>query len=161
LYPYSGHVEWVTEIDVCPVPWVIDKERVDGPIQLQKRSKRTSPYQGEVFIRMAAENDIVLIYFEEKPLVFARIESILPDARPDWYHVKLLLLQVPPQVVTWILRDVYINGEIFTMDGKRMRLERVEAPEAGVDISTKNPVVEKDSKSETKGSVISLKDFKR
>ena len=57
---------------------------------------------------MAAENDIVLIYYEENPLAFARIESILPDARPDWYHVKLLLLQVPPQVVTWILRDIYI-----------------------------------------------------
>jgi hypothetical protein len=73
---------------------------------------------------MAKENDIVLIYFEDKPLSFARIESILPDSKPNWYHAKLLLLQVPLQVVTWILRDVYINGEEFTMNGKRMRLER-------------------------------------
>ena len=110
---------------------------------------------------MAAENDIVLIYYEENPLVFARIESILPDARPDWYHVSVLLLQVPPQVVTWILRDIYINGETFTMDGKQMRLELVEPPEPEEDISGKEPSLEKDSKSETKGSVISLKDFKR
>jgi hypothetical protein len=110
---------------------------------------------------MATENDIVLIYFEENPLAFARIESILPDARPDWYHVKLLLLQVPPQLVTWILRDVYINGESFTMDGKQMRLERVESPEAKTDIPQENSPAEKEPKAEKKGSVISLNDFKR
>jgi len=78
---------------------------------------------------MAKENDLVLIYFEDKPLVFARIESILADSKPNWYHVKLLLLQVPLQVVTWILRDVYISGAEFTMNGKRMRLEKVVSPE--------------------------------
>ncbi len=78
---------------------------------------------------MAQENDIVLIYFEDKPLVFARIEEIHPDVKPDWYQVKLLLLQVPLQPVTWILRTAYINGDEFTMNGKRMRLERVENPE--------------------------------
>ena len=77
---------------------------------------------------MAVEKDLVLIYFEDKPLAFARIESILPDAKKDWYHVKLLLLQVPLQAVTWILKDVYINGTEFTMNGKRMRLEKVESP---------------------------------
>ena len=44
---------------------------------------------------MAKENDVVLVYFEDKPLIFARIEKILPDAKPDWYHVKLLILQTP------------------------------------------------------------------
>lgn len=77
---------------------------------------------------MPHENDLVLIYFEDKPLMFARIEEILADHKPDWYHVKLLLLQVPLQVVTWILRDVYINGTEFTMNGKRMRLEKVLSP---------------------------------
>ena len=78
---------------------------------------------------MARENDLVLIYLEDKPLIFARIEGILADHKPDWYHVKLLLLQIPPQVVTWILRDTYINGSEFTMNGKPMRLEKVEAPQ--------------------------------
>jgi len=110
---------------------------------------------------MAAENDIVLIYYEENPLAFARIESILPDARPDWYHVKLLLLQVPPQLVTWILRDIYINGESFTMDDKQMRLELVESTEPEMEISKQESSGEKGSKAETKGSVISLNDFKR
>jgi hypothetical protein len=78
---------------------------------------------------MNTENDIVLIYLESSPLAFARIESIEPDVKRGWFHVKLLLLQIPLQVVTWILRDVYINGETFTMGGKEMRLEKVECPE--------------------------------
>ena len=32
--------------------------------------------------QMAQENDIMLIYFEDKPLAFARIESILSDRNP-------------------------------------------------------------------------------
>ncbi len=78
---------------------------------------------------MTEENDIVLIYFEDNPFTFARIEEIMPDVKRDWYHVKLLFLQVPVQVGTWILRTAYINGEEFTMGGKRMRMERVVCPQ--------------------------------
>ena len=78
---------------------------------------------------MATINDVVLIYFEDKPLIFARIEDISPDVKKDWYLVKLLILQVPLQVVTWILREAYVNGDEFTMNEKRMRLEKVECPE--------------------------------
>ena len=46
---------------------------------------------------MAGEKDIVLIYFEDQPLSYARIEEILPDSKPNWYHVRLLLLQFPLQ----------------------------------------------------------------
>ena len=82
---------------------------------------------------MTTENDLVLIYFEETPLVFARVEKILPDAKLDWYHVTLLMLQVPLQTVTWILKDIYINGETFSMNGKKMRLEKVDSPSVAVD----------------------------
>lgn len=74
------------------------------------------------------EKDIVLIYFEDEPTGFARIEEISPDVKKNWYHVRLLLLNLPLQTVSWILRDVYIDGEEFTMGGHRMRLEKVEAP---------------------------------
>ena len=112
---------------------------------------------------MAVENDLVLIYFEDKPLVFARIESILPDSKKDWYHVKLLLLQVPLQVVTWILKDVYINGTEFTMNGKRMRLEKVETP---VEKKTLEKIQDDEMKNssirnEKSAKVISLKDLKK
>ena len=77
---------------------------------------------------MTKENDIVLIYFEDQPISFARIEDISPDIKKDWYHVKLLLLQVPLQIVNWILRDIYIDGQEFTMEGKKIRLEKVVCP---------------------------------
>jgi len=74
---------------------------------------------------MAIEGDVVLIYHEEQPTVFARIEYIEPDIKKNWYHVTMLLLTIPTQTVTWILRDQYIDGEVFTMGGKPMRLEEV------------------------------------
>ena len=82
---------------------------------------------------MTQENDVVLIYLEDEPMTFARIEEITPDHKKNWFHVKLLMLQVPLQVVTWILKDVYINGDEYTMGGRRMRLEKVECPEEFLD----------------------------
>ncbi len=109
---------------------------------------------------MTTENDIVLVHFEDSPLVFARIEQILPDAKPGWYHVRLLLLQLPLQTVTWILRDVYIDGEPFTMNGKQMRLERIEAPA----VPDAEPPAD-DSSGDTPGAdgatVINLQDMRK
>ena len=85
---------------------------------------------------MAKEKDVVLIYFEDNPQVFARIEEISPDIKKDWYHVKLLILQFPLQTINWILRDTYINGTEFTMGGKRMRLEAVVCPQDGKEPDT-------------------------
>ena len=114
---------------------------------------------------MAIENDLVLIYLEDKPLSFARIEEISADSKPDWYHVKLLLLQVPPQVVTWILRDVYINGGEFTMNGKRLRLELVVVPQESEPREPETDGQEKEAVSRetetAKGNVISLADLKK
>ena len=75
---------------------------------------------------MSRQGDVVLIYYQDKPSVYARIESIEPDLKKDWYHVTLLLLTVPAQPVTWILRSAYIAGEAFTMGGVPMRVEAVE-----------------------------------
>ena len=112
---------------------------------------------------MAAENDLVLIHFEDKPLVFARIEKILPNSKPDWYHVQLLLLQVPLQVVTWILRDIYIEGAEFTMNGQRMRLEKVVAPQPAHDSETSKQEHSPGSTAGTTGNakVISLDAIKK
>ena len=116
---------------------------------------------------MAVENDLVLVYFEEKPLAFARIESILPDSKKDWYHVKLLLLQIPLQTVTWILKDAYISGTEFTMNGKKMRLEKVESPvepetsDSQEDKETKKEISEEAAQNNKGAKVISLEDLKR
>ena len=112
---------------------------------------------------MAKESDIVLIYLEDKPLAFARIEDILADSKPDWYHVRLLLLQIPVQVVTWILKDTYINGDVFTMNGKKMRLEEVippRDPQKSVDPDV--PADKKKTRGNNAGAkIISIKELKR
>ena len=112
---------------------------------------------------MAVKNDIVLVYYEDQPVFFARIEDISPDNKKDWYHIRLLVLQVPLQTVTWILKDEYINGGEFTMGGKRMRIETVEAPrEEGAPETSredKPPAKQKekpDASSESKATVISF-----
>lgn len=109
---------------------------------------------------MATERDIVLIYSEGAPLTFARIEEISPDIKPNWYHVKLLILQVPLHPITWILRDSYINGEEFTMDGRKVRLDLIECPEIAEkpDIHEKNDQTSLVSK---KGKLILLRDRKK
>jgi hypothetical protein len=76
-------------------------------------------------------NDIVLVYMDRKPAFFARIEGISPDIKPNWWQVKLLVLTIPIQVTTWILEEIQINGEEFTMGGKPVRLEKVVCPDQG------------------------------
>jgi len=66
-----------------------------------------------------------LIHYQDQPVAYARIEEINPDIKKDWYQVTLLLLTIPAQSVTWILRDEYIHGTPFTMGGQTMRLEEV------------------------------------
>jgi hypothetical protein len=109
---------------------------------------------------MTGEKDIVLIHFEDKPLVFARIENIAEDYKPGWNHVKLLLLQVPLQTVTWILRNAYIDGDPFTMDGKKVRLEKIICPE-----DPEEKVSDTDTASESRPApgtkVISFSDFRK
>lgn len=94
---------------------------------------------------MATINDVVLIHLEDAPVSFARVESILPDAKKDWYHVKFLMLQIPLQVVTWILKDDYINGDDFHMNGKKMKITKVESPVEELPLSKSTNLYDKKS----------------
>lgn len=78
---------------------------------------------------MTDVGDLVLVYVEGVPVFFARVEDIAPDVKPQWYQVRMLVLQVPLVVITWILRGSYIDGEEFSMGGKPVRLEKVVAPQ--------------------------------
>ncbi len=116
---------------------------------------------------MATIKDIVLIHLEDTPVSFARIEGILPDHKKDWYQIKLLMLQIPLQVVTWILKDAYINGEDFFMNGKKMRLDLVECPPeaigvpgSGLEPKEDAPASPKKKTGEKKGNIISFADLK-
>ena len=74
---------------------------------------------------MNCEGDVVLVHYQDKPAIYARIEEIQPDIKKNWYQVTFLLLTIPAQTVTWILREEYINGTPFTMGGQPMRLDEV------------------------------------
>jgi hypothetical protein len=77
--------------------------------------------------------DLLLIYSERTPLGFARVEDISPDLKAGWWRITLMLLHIPIQYITWILREEYIDGEFFSIDGRRMRLQRL--PEAGLGLA--------------------------
>lgn len=110
---------------------------------------------------MAAIGDIVLVYKEDQPAFFARIEDICADKKPEWYHVKLLVLQVPVMEVVWILREAYIDGNTFTMNGVPIRLEKVTGSS---EEKTQSPATPGNSAAKLEGcqsKVISLLDRKK
>jgi hypothetical protein len=74
---------------------------------------------------VATIGDVVLVYYRDKPSFFARIDSIKPDIKKDWFTVQLLVLTIPLKTVTWILREEYIGGVPFTMEGNSIRIQAV------------------------------------
>jgi hypothetical protein len=110
---------------------------------------------------MATIGDLVLIYQEEAPALFARIEDISADAKSGWYQVRFLLLKVPVAEAVWILRGSYIEGDTFTMNGIRTRIEKVRGSRElkGKSASTETGAREEDKTASHK--VISLFDRKK
>ena len=76
------------------------------------------------------ETELVLIYIEEKPAFYGRVEQIIPDVKPKWWRVTFLFLTVPVQMTTWIIDDAQIRGADFTMGGTPIRIEKLEIPTA-------------------------------
>jgi len=123
---------------------------------------------------MTKVGDVVLVYMDNNPAFFARVEEIYADVKPDWFQVKLLVLQVPLLAVTWILREAYYNGAEFTMGGRPMRIERVSAaarenagsqPEKTIKSPARPELVEpkekKEGKADKQAKVISITDRRK
>ena len=106
-------------------------------------------------------NDLVLVYIDEKPAFFSRIEEISPDVKPGWWQVKLLVLIHPCQIYTWILEESQINGAPFTMGGTPVRLEKVVSPLVQEEVETNSH--EKNIEEAKKGSckVVAFPDRKK
>ena len=170
VHLFSEFVLW--NVEVChDISALLCLKKQKNAFIIPKQSETQKPGAD----RMTTEKDIVIIYFEDTPMGFARIEDITADVKPGWYVVKLLLLKMPVEVAHWILRDSYIDGAEFTMNGKRMRLEKVVCPEdASLSIlengkkkiekkpSGKTARQNKDAGDENGGQVISLTDrFKK
>jgi hypothetical protein len=77
---------------------------------------------------MAKTGDIVLIHVDNKPGFYARVEEMIPDVKPGWWQVSLLVLTFPLQVFNWVLDEYQIDGADFTMGGTPIRMEEVVSP---------------------------------
>ncbi|MBW1972136.1 MAG: hypothetical protein JRI44_04775 [Deltaproteobacteria bacterium] len=72
--------------------------------------------------------DLVLIYMNNKPSFFARIEKIEPDIKIGWFKVTFLMLTVPLRTFIWILEPDQIDGASFTMQGLPVKIEKIGFP---------------------------------
>ena len=97
---------------------------------------------------MTTINDLVLVHVDREPAFYARINDINPDVKKGWYQVELLVLTLPPQTLVWILEEVHIQGEEFTMGGTPMKL---------VAIPPKSPPPSETPGPEDKAKVIPLR----
>lgn len=83
-----------------------------------------------VFKETTGPGDLVLIAADNpRMLVYARVETIEPDTdrKDSWWHVTMLLLSVPPQLIVWTLREPQFTGrEIFTMGGDQRFMQAVQ-----------------------------------
>jgi len=90
--------------------------------------------------------DIVLIAAKEpQMLVYARVSGIERDSsrKDEWWHVKLNMLSIPLQHITWTLRTGQMTGqEIFTMGGEERFIQAID-----FGAITKNVSLEKQTKS--------------
>jgi len=100
-----------------------------------------------------SENDVVLIYIENNPAFFARVEKIIADKKPGWWQMTLLVLQIPLITLTWILDNEQIRGADFTMKGTPVRIEKVVAPNQP---QSEPPVKQNGSAPSKQASILSL-----
>jgi len=79
--------------------------------------------------------DLVLIAIEEpKSVVYAIVSEIIRDdsKKEEWWLVTMQILSVPPQQVTWTLREAQFTGaEIFTMGDEGRFIQAVNLHNSG------------------------------
>lgn len=103
--------------------------------------------------------EVVLVYINDEPGFFARIENITADRKKGWWQMTFLMLTIPLKTMTWILDDEQMRGQTFTMNSIPMQIKKVEAPveEKLLDIN-KFTEQHSEGKSEGGGNIVSLFD---
>jgi hypothetical protein len=105
---------------------------------------------------MRGVGDVIAIYIDNKPSVYARIEAITADIKPHWYQVRLLFLSFPPQETTWILREEYLEGSSFTMKDIPIQIMPLGKPG-----SEEPPPPTKKRRKPSSGEVVSFENFRK
>jgi len=112
-------------------------------------------------IKAIGPNDVVLVHIDNKPGFFARVEDINPDIKRGWWQVKLLILAVPLQTVTWIIDNDQVRGADFTMQGRPIRIERIEPVQESSAIEEAPPAAESQEQKETRPKQARILSFVR
>ena len=79
---------------------------------------------------MTTIKDLVLIFQDNTPCFFARVEALLPDIKPNWWNIYLQIIELDTDnkllpVIIWTLHEDYVNGSEFTMGGIPMRIDKI------------------------------------
>jgi len=91
-------------------------------------------------------------------LAYAHVGNIERDSsrKDEWWHVKMKILSIPLQEVTWTLRTEQLTGqEIFTMGGEERFIKAVDFNSANKNLSSKGS-----SPNSKKGNISPLKRVK-
>jgi len=110
------------------------------------------PY-GKIF----SVGQVILVYIEEEPGFFARVERVQQDQKKGWWQMTFLVLTVPLKTMSWILDDEQMRGQVFTMNGVAMQIKQVEAPDDEY-FPAAEPTTAKDQPEDANGNVISMFD---
>ena len=73
--------------------------------------------------------EVVLVFINEEPAFFARVENVKPDIKKKWWQLTLLMLTIPLKTIQWKLDDDQMRGHPFTMKSVPMQIRRVERPQ--------------------------------
>ncbi|MBN1559970.1 hypothetical protein JW998_06950 [candidate division KSB1 bacterium] len=106
--------------------------------------------------KMFQVGQVVLVYIDNEPGFFARIEKIEPDQKKNWWQMSFLILSVPLKSMTWILDDEQMRGQPFTMNSVPMQIKKVEAPEVEHFRDSKTRVAEESESKGYGGNIISM-----
>jgi hypothetical protein len=74
------------------------------------------------------EKDVCMMYVNQFPDCFVRINHMWPDEKKGWWKVNFNRLQIPLVMATWILDENQIRGGEFTMNNVPIRLQLMPIP---------------------------------
>lgn len=86
--------------------------------------------------QMFSKGEVILVYIQNEPAFFARVEEVRSDVKRGWWQLTFLILSIPLKKMTWILDDDQVRGAEFTMGGTPVRIERVVEPKETIQPQT-------------------------
>jgi hypothetical protein len=74
---------------------------------------------------MVDKSEVVLIHLNGDPAYFARVDSIEADLNDGWWKLEFLLLTMPVERITWVIREEHMAGAQFMIGDTLIRIEQV------------------------------------